>query len=209
MLFNTFQDILFATANEGKLKECSLFFHETECRWHGLQEYPSYHVEEDGRTFNENAYKKAIAGYKVSKLPTLAEDSGIVVPALNGEPGIRSARYGGENLSTEERNNYLIEQLKKRGIPERTPACYHTSLLFAADEETLYLATGRLNGEILFTPRGEHGFGYDPIFFIPSLNRSAAQLSSSEKNRISHRGEAMRKYLRNEMQKIAPSAIMV
>ncbi len=208
MLFNKFSDILFATGNKGKLAECTRFFHHCNCIWHSLTEFPTYHAVEDGENFQTNAYKKACEGYKVSGYPCLAEDSGLVVPALHGEPGVYSARYGGENLSTEERNAYLVAQLQQKGIEEHTPAYYHTSLILYVDTKTIYIAEGRFEGEISFTPKGSHGFGYDPLFYIPSLQKRAAELTIEEKNSMSHRGKAMRKFLLGEVQKSTPSAII-
>ena len=145
-------------------------------------------VEETGTTFAENAMLKAKAICAAAKLPAIADDSGLCVDALNGGPGVYSARYGGEGL--DDKGRYMLLLNSMRGQPTRAAhfACAIACAFPNGDELT---AEGRCDGTIAFAPMGEGGFGYDPVFFVPHLKKTFAQLTAEEKNAISHRGKAL------------------
>jgi XTP/dITP diphosphohydrolase len=146
--------------------------------------------EEPHVTFVENALLKARHASLCTGLPALADDSGICVPRLNGKPGIHSARYAGEPKSDECNNRKLVETLL--GEPDRRAYYYCVMVLLRhAEDPQPIIADGTWHGEIVLEPRGEGGFGYDPYFFLPQLSRTAAELSMEQKNRISHRGQAL------------------
>lgn len=148
-------------------------------------------AEETGETFEENSLIKARAAFEASGLPAIADDSGLAVDALGGAPGVYSARYGGERLkSDEERYNFLLENM--RGVPEGERGARFVSVITCVfPDGRIISARGETAGEILFSPRGDGGFGYDPVFFVPSENASMAELSAERKNEISHRGKAL------------------
>ena len=149
-------------------------------------------VIEDGLTYAENATKKAVAFAKASNLISLADDSGLEVDALNGEPGLYSARYGstnGEKLSNASRRQYLLGKLQ--GQPRPWTARFHATIAIAIPNGEVHLAVGICEGEIIPTERGTGGFGYDPIFLLPELGRTMAELTMDEKNRLSHRAKAV------------------
>jgi len=151
-------------------------------------------AEEPYCTFVENALTKARHASKESNLPTLADDSGICIAALDGRPGVRSARYAGEEANDANNNAKVIAEL--HGITDRR-AHYVCALVFirhALDPEPVIVQT-QWHGELIDAPRGESGFGYDPHFFIPALGKTAAELDPAEKNNISHRGQALRQLL--------------
>ena len=153
----------------------------------------SLDVEETGETFEENANLKARAFAKASGLPSLADDSGIEVEALDGKPGIHSARYGGSGLSDNDRMLLLLKEMVD--VPDRARACrYRVALVLAkADGTAPTLVTqGTCEGRLARSPLGTDGFGYDPIFYMPIFQRTIAQLSPEEKDSISHRGQAAR-----------------
>lgn len=151
-------------------------------------------VIEDGETFEANAIKKAREIAKYTGLPALADDSGLVVDALNGAPGVYSARYAGEDATDETNNAKLVENL--RGIPaKQRTAHFCCAMALATPDGRVQTTEATWKGRILTTPRGENGFGYDPLFFIPTHNCTSAELSSGKKNRISHRGQALRAIL--------------
>ncbi len=148
-------------------------------------------VEETGATFAENARLKAVAVMRASGLPAIADDSGLCVDALNGAPGVYSARYGGEGLDDAGRCKLLLESV--RGQLDRR--CGFVSAICCAfpngDEIT---ARGECRGTLAYAPRGENGFGYDPVFFVPEQKKTFAQLTAQEKHEISHRGKALREF---------------
>jgi XTP/dITP diphosphohydrolase len=151
-------------------------------------------VIEDGLTYAENAMKKAIAFAKASNLISLADDSGLEVDALNSEPGLYSARYGstnGEKLSDAGRRQYLLSKLQDQ--PHPWTARFHATIAIAIPNGDIHLAVGICEGEIIPTERGTGGFGYDPIFLLPELGKTMAELSMDEKNRLSHRAKAVMK----------------
>ena len=149
-------------------------------------------VEENGTTFEENSFIKAEAVMKASGLPALADDSGIAVDALNGEPGIYSARYGfDESLDDWGRLQLLLKNTENVPDGQRQAQFVCVITMVTPDGKTIQ-ARGEIHGELLREPRGENGFGYDPIFYYPPLGKSTAELSSEEKNRISHRANALK-----------------
>ena len=148
-------------------------------------------VEETGTTFEENAFLKAHAVMEATGLPAIADDSGLCVDALNGAPGVYSARYGGPELDDAGRYRLLLENL--RGQMTRT-AKFVSVITCCFPNGDVLSARGECPGTIAFAPMGEGGFGYDPVFFIPSLKKTFAQLSPEEKNAISHRGKALEQF---------------
>ncbi|KPP99263.1 RdgB/HAM1 family non-canonical purine NTP pyrophosphatase [Marinobacter sp. HL-58] len=153
-------------------------------------------AEEPAVTFVENAILKARHAARITGLPALADDSGLAVDALGGEPGVRSARYAGESASDEDNVRALLAAMA--GIPEpRRTAQFHCVLVYLrhADDPTPVICHGRWPGHILEQPRGEGGFGYDPVFLVPETGTSAAELSREDKGRISHRGRALAQLL--------------
>ena len=159
-------------------------------------------VSETGKTLEENAALKAKAYASLSNLIALADDSGLEVDALGGEPGALSARFAGEEASDKERIDYLLVKLS--GVPgEERAARFVCVIAIASPEGDVKLCRGACGGIIAFEPKGENGFGYDPIFYLPELGRTMAELSVEEKNEISHRGQAARKARRILEQRIA------
>ena len=151
-------------------------------------------VAETGATFRENAAKKALAYASFLRAPCLADDSGLVVPALGGEPGVRSARYAGEKATDEENLRLLLRRLEERGL--RNPLAYFqcdVAIAVAGPTPRVVVeAEGRVEGHLVHEPRGEHGFGYDPIFFYPADGCTTAEMDPDRKNAVSHRGAALR-----------------
>ncbi len=150
----------------------------------------SVDVEETGSTFSENAALKAVAVMEASGLPAIADDSGLCVDALNGGPGVYSARYGG-CTSDEERCRLLLNNM--RGATTRA-AHFHSSIVCIFLNGDKVEAEGECHGTIAFAPMGTGGFGYDPLFFVPELNKTFSQITSEEKNAISHRGKALESF---------------
>ena len=190
-----------ATNNAGKLREIRdilrpLGFEVLSGKDCGLHLEP----EETGMTFEENALLKASAMAQASGLAALADDSGLMVDALDGAPGVHSARYGGKK-SDKERNSYLLGNIKHIPASKRGAAFVCCICCIFPDGSTL-TARGECRGTLLFEPMGEGGFGYDPIFFIPELGKTMAQLFEREKNAVSHRARALHTFL-NEMEKQA------
>jgi XTP/dITP diphosphohydrolase len=148
-------------------------------------------VEETGATFEENAALKAVAVMKASGIPAVADDSGLAVDAMNGGPGVYSARYGGEGLDDVGRYRLLLENMRS----QMDRRCKFVSAICCAfPNGDLIAARGECAGTLAYAPKGEGGFGYDPIFFIPSLKKNFSQLTQEEKNEISHRGNALREF---------------
>ena len=194
--------ILVATTNPGKLAELSELLGAVngQIEWVSLKDYPNItEVVEDGNTFAENARKKALGYAEATGLWTVADDSGLVIDALNGQPGVYSARYAADECRSDNRKdidsaNYkkVLTELYDTPDKNRTARfmCY---LCLALPGKILLETEGAVEGLINHTPLGENGFGYDPIFYLPSLNKTAAQLDHQDKNLISHRGNAIRK----------------
>jgi XTP/dITP diphosphohydrolase len=158
-------------------------------------------VEETGETFYDNAYLKAEAAMRASHMPAVADDSGLMVEALNGEPGVYSKRYGGEGLNDTDRNVLLLKNLSDE---EHRSAKFVSSIVCVFPEGDIVSAEGACEGSILREPRGGGGFGYDPVFFVAEVGKSMAELLPHEKNNVSHRGKALRAFepkLRDYMRK--------
>lgn len=187
-----FKKILIASHNQGKIKEFKSLFSYLGIEVNSLKEANiTTEVEETAPTFIENALLKARAISKLTQLPTLADDSGLVVPILNGNPGIYSARFSPEGTD-ESNNQFLLEKLTPFKNKERQ-AYFKTviTLLRHEKDPTPFIAEGEVYGTILDAPQGDQGFGYDPLFFYPPLKKSFAELSTDEKNQYSHRGKAI------------------
>jgi XTP/dITP diphosphohydrolase len=148
-------------------------------------------VEETGTTFEENSFIKAAAACKATGLPAVADDSGIMVKALGGEPGVYSARYAGENKTDKERNEYLLEKMKDKDQREAKFVSVITCVFPNGDK---IVARGECLGQLLHQEKGSNGFGYDPLFYIPSEGKTMAEISPERKNVISHRANAIREF---------------
>ncbi|MBV8695103.1 MAG: RdgB/HAM1 family non-canonical purine NTP pyrophosphatase [Chloroflexi bacterium] len=184
--------LLLATTNSHKVEEYSAIFADlpfTLLSLTGLQ--LDLDVEETGTTFEENATLKALAYTHASGMLSLADDSGLEIDALGGAPGIYSARFAGPDTSYEERFRIILEQL--RGLPVAQRSARFRCVITLADPSGYHRSVeGVLEGVIADAPRGVHGFGYDPIFLVPELGKTTAELTPEHKNRISHRGHAAR-----------------
>jgi XTP/dITP diphosphohydrolase len=186
------QKLLIATNNKGKVKEIQDLLNDIGVELATPNDIGiTLHVEEDGSTYAENAKKKALAFARVSGLISLADDSGLEVDALNGAPGLYSARYSPKpNANDSDRRVYLLKNLKDK--PRPWTAKFHATIAIAIPgNPSVQFAIGECKGEIISEERGTGGFGYDPIFFIPELNCTMAELSIEEKNRLSHRARAI------------------
>jgi XTP/dITP diphosphohydrolase len=187
--------ILIATNNKGKVGELRALLKDIRIELITPSEINlTLDVIEDGSTYAENATKKANAFAKASGLVSLADDSGLEVDALDGAPGLYSARYGstnGEKLSDAERRKYLLQQLRAK--PRPWIARFHATIAIAIPNGETYLAEGFCEGEIIPEERGTGGFGYDPIFLLRERGKTMAELSMDEKNRLSHRARAVMK----------------
>ncbi len=182
--------LLVATANPGKLREFRQLLRDVPVRIGGLAELPSApHLAESGTTYVENATHKALTIARWSGCATLADDSGLEVDALRGEPGIRSARYAGAAQDDAANIRKLLDALK--GVPAAARrARFRCVLVVACPNGATLQAEGCCEGCILESPRGEEGFGYDPVFLYPPLERTFAELTSAVKNQVSHRAQA-------------------
>ncbi len=185
--------LLLATNNPGKVREYKSLLRGIPYQIVTPAEQGiTTEIEEAGVSFEENARLKATALSKESGLLSLADDSGLEVDALGGEPGHLSARYAGEGASDADRINYLLDKLK--GVPEKErTARFRCVIAIAAPDGTVETCSGECRGVIATEPRGSHGFGYDPIFYVPELGKTMAELTPEEKNRISHRAKAAEK----------------
>ncbi|MFC4771460.1 ribonuclease PH [Enterococcus hermanniensis] len=187
------QTIVIATRNPGKAKEFAALFGKEGYQTKTLLDYPELpDVEETGTTFEENARLKAETIAQILQQPVLADDSGLAVDALNGMPGIFSARFAGERKSDAANNAKLLHELTDVSDEKRT-AHFHCTLVFAAPQKESLVVEADWNGRIGRIPQGENGFGYDPLFIVPDFNKTSAELSNDEKNAISHRGMAVQK----------------
>jgi XTP/dITP diphosphohydrolase len=189
--------ILVASTNTGKLRELRELL-GGDIEWVGLADFPNIpEIEEDGKTFAENARKKALGYAKETGLWTLADDSGLVVDALGGQPGVKSARFSGDKDKNrgllDHKNMAKVLDLLKDVPKEKRSARFVCCLCLASPEKVLVETEGKLEGVITNRQAGENGFGYDPVFYVPKLNKTVAQLTNEEKNAISHRGNAIRK----------------
>lgn len=183
--------LVLASNNAGKLKEFSALLAPINFELHTQSEFDVPEAEEPHATFVENAIAKARHASRLTGLPALADDSGVCVNALGGAPGVYSARFAGEPKSDQRNNEKLIADLAAHADKS---AYYYCVLVFVrhVDDPQPVIADGRWDGEMIAQARGKGGFGYDPYFWIPSLQKTAAELTAEEKNRLSHRGQALR-----------------
>lgn len=190
------KQLVVATRNKGKLLEISMLLTGLVDRVSSAADFADFpETVEDGATFEENALKKAREAACFTGLPALADDSGLVVDALNGRPGVYSARYAGEGAGDAANNSLLLHECQY--VPEeQRQAAFVCVLAFVTPEGGERLFTGRVSGRILFEARGEEGFGYDPLFLVDGFGRSMAELMLAEKNRISHRAHAFLQFRR-------------
>lgn len=187
---NKLNKLVLASNNQGKLKEFGELLLPLGFEVHAQQEFNVPEVAEPYPSFVENALTKARHAARHTGLPALADDSGICAPALGGAPGVHSARYAGEPRSDEANNQKLIRELA--GLD--ASVYYYCVLVFIrhADDPQPVIADGRWHGQLIAQAQGQGGFGYDPYFWLPSLNKTVAQLPAEDKNRLSHRGQALR-----------------
>ncbi len=185
--------MIVATRNRGKTREVREALKGSGLRISGLSDFSNVpEVEENGKTFVENALKKARYYSKYFGKVTLADDSGLEVDSLNGLPGIYSARYAGEKASTQENNQKLLREME--GVPiSKRGARFRCVIAVVAPDGRELLAEGSCKGRIGLREKGRRGFGYDPLFVLPNRGKTMAELSLEEKNRISHRGKALKK----------------
>jgi XTP/dITP diphosphohydrolase len=187
---------LLATTNPDKVREIRALMSGADVEIVGLDSLPLMDApEETGTTFAENARLKARYYTKASGMTAIAEDSGLEIDALDGVPGVESARFGGERSTYPEKFAKLYEMLDARGSRE-SAARFVCALAVADGDEILFEARGIVEGRIAPSPRGTHGFGYDPIFFYPPEGRTLAEVSDEAKRAVSHRGEAFRQFRR-------------
>ena len=190
------RELVVATRNAGKIRELELLLKGVVERVLPIGSFPDIpDVDEDGATFAENAVKKARLAAQATGLPALADDSGLMVDALGGRPGVFSARFAGEGADDSANNRKLLTELA--GIPSSgRSAAFHCVLAFCLPDGTCRTFEGRLPGILLKEQQGEGGFGYDPLFLVPEYGQTLAQLPLEIKNRISHRGRALEEFRR-------------
>lgn len=181
--------IVLATRNKGKVAEFQEMLKDRPVDIRCLADFgPIPEVEEDGETFDDNAYKKALFTAKALGLPAISDDSGLVVEALDGAPGVRSARYAGPTASDQENIDKLLRDMA--GVGNRK-AAFHCVVSIAVPSGPALTYEGTCDGLITEAPQGEGGFGYDPVFFCPALGKTFAEAAMEEKNRVSHRGKVL------------------
>lgn len=188
--------VVLASGNQGKLRELQQMLSGLDFKVLAQSEFGIDSVEETGLTFIENALIKARNAAKISGLAAIADDSGIELDALNGQPGIYSARFAGDDATDKANNQKLLQSLD--GLPkEQRTARFHSVLVYMrhAEDPTPVICHGSWEGYILESPAGNQGFGYDPLFYVPDYNCAAAELSREQKNSISHRAKAMAQLL--------------
>ena len=192
--------LILASNNANKLKEFRSLVADLDIELLSQKEAGcDFEVEETGTTFEENAYLKASAVTEATGIAAVADDSGLCVDALGGEPGIYSARYGlGHAASDEERYRYLLQKME--GVEDRS-ARFVCCICCTFPDGSVIRSRGACEGEILLAPKGQNGFGYDPVFHPLCLDKSMAELSPEEKNAISHRGKALRAFI-EELRKL-------
>ena len=186
--------LILASNNANKLKEFRSLVADLDIELLSQKEAGcDFEVEETGTTFEENAYLKASAVTEATGIAAVADDSGLCVDALGGEPGIYSARYGlGHTASDEERYRYLLQKME--GVEDRS-ARFVCCICCTFPDGSVIRSRGECEGEILLAPKGQNGFGYDPVFHPLCLDKSMAELNPEEKNAISHRGKALRAFI--------------
>jgi len=183
--------IIVATKNKAKMVEIKQILSGLDLDIHSMEDIGfDMDIDETGDTFEQNAMIKATAIQNLTGATVIADDSGLEVDALNGAPGIYSARYSGDNATDEKNNKKLLEALE--GVPdEKRTARFVCAIAVVFNDQTGFTVKGTVEGIINHAPVGKNGFGYDPLFYIPEYDRTAAQLPSEEKNKISHRGKAL------------------
>ncbi len=186
------EKLIFATGNKNKMIEIREILKDCGYEILSMKEAGiEADIVEDGKTFEENAVIKATAISKIAGCLVLADDSGLEVDCLNKEPGIYSARYMGEDTSYDIKNKNLIERAE--GVPdEKRTARFVCAIAAAFPDGRVITRTGTIEGRLAYEPAGENGFGYDPIFYVPEFGKTTAEMSPEEKNKISHRGKALR-----------------
>ncbi|HEY4716326.1 MAG TPA: XTP/dITP diphosphatase [bacterium] len=185
--------IVFATRNEGKVREIKFILKELPLEIISLNDITGPpEIEEEGYTYRDNALHKAAIITLHTGMPALGEDSGLEVTALNGRPGIFSARYSGWRASDRENITKLLEEMKDV-LPEKRQARFCSAVALATPDGERQIEEGDVEGEILFEPRGNHGFGYDPVFYVPDYKLTMAEMPPERKNIISHRARAFEK----------------
>lgn len=185
------KEVVFATKNKGKIKEIQAIL-GNEYIVKSMEEIGiNIDIIEDGKTFEENAIKKAVEIMNITNKIVLADDSGLEIDYLDGEPGVYSARYMGEDTPYEIKNNKILDILKDVE-EEKRGARFVSVIALAIPQKEPITTKGTIEGIIGYKIKGENGFGYDPIFYIPELKMTAAELSIEEKNKISHRGKALK-----------------
>ena len=185
---NDFISIVIATRNKGKTAEIWEMLKDFPVIIKNLDDFgPIPEIEEDGETFDENAYIKASVTARILGLPALADDSGLMVEALDGAPGVHSARYAGENATDKQRCEKLLEEMKGK---TNRKAAFECVISIAVPTGPALTYEAHCEGLITEKPAGKNGFGYDPVFFFPPLKKTLAELTRREKSRVSHRGKA-------------------
>ena len=186
-------ELVLASGNKGKIAEFQRLLEELDIQVHSMKEYPEIgEIVEDGSTFAENALIKARTVCKAAGKPALADDSGLMVDALDGAPGIYSARFAGEQHNDDDNNAKLLQLMEPVANDNRT-AQFFCAIAIVLPDGREYIVEGTCPGIILRELKGQGGFGYDPLFYVPELDKTFAELTMEEKNRISHRGHANRK----------------
>ncbi len=186
-------EIVLATRNSGKVKEFREKLKNFPVEIRSLNDFgPIPEPVEDGETFDDNAYKKALFTAKVLGIPAIADDSGLVVDALDGAPGVHSARYAGEKATDADNIQKLLKAMEKE---KNRKASFKCVLSIAVPSGPALTYEGRCEGEITTAVRGEKGFGYDPVFYFPPYGKTFAEISTAEKNKISHRGKALSEFV--------------
>ncbi len=193
LLIERIMKIVLATNNKHKIREIKNILSDLQVEILTLENFPNFpKVEETGKTFEENAILKAKAIYQFTKLSSMADDSGLEVNALDKAPGVLSSRFAGEHCSFKDNNGKLLQLMED--VPwERRGAKFVCVVAVAKDLNHIVTVKGEVKGIITLEERGENGFGYDPVFYLPHLNKTFAQLSLEEKNKISHRAKAFGK----------------
>jgi XTP/dITP diphosphohydrolase len=186
-------EIVVATRNLGKLKEIEAILKNYPVRLLSLKDFPAIpEIPEDGTTFAENAAQKARTVARLTGRVAIADDSGLTVDALQGRPGVYSSRYAGENATDEDRYRKLLKEMESIPDGQRQGAFVCAAAVASPSGETQIMES-EIRGSIAFEPHGRQGFGYDPVFFVPELGRTVAELEPDLKNRISHRAKALEK----------------
>lgn len=196
---NELISIVIATTNKGKTAEIGEMLKDFPVNIKNLEDFgPIPEIEEDGETFDENAYKKASMTARTLGIPALADDSGLLVESLDGAPGVHSARYAGEKATDKQRCEKLLKEMKGK---TNRKAAFECVISIAVPTGPALTYEARCEGVIAEKPFGNNGFGYDPVFFFPPLKKTFAELSRTEKSRVSHRGKALYE-LKEEFDKV-------